>query len=263
MSQRLYTGPTSRRVGSPVLLAVAWVLAIAAIGSQIYFPIANHTDRASVAIVCVITFFAASLVHAMARYGALGFFLVGLVVPAIGLGVEALGVRTGWPFGDYTYGDALGYQLFGVPVVVPLAWAMMAYPCYVAADTLTRRRWGVAFIGAWVLTAWDVFLDPTMVDLHAWTWHSNPSEVHAILDIPAQNFVAWFLVGLLIMVVLFPLQTARVSSAQPATLFFWVFVSSIVANLFFFNRPEAAVVGGLAMALVALPYLWTLWDTRL
>lgn len=262
MSQRLYSGPVQRRVGSPVLLAISWLLALIAIGVQIYFPLADDANQPAVAIVSVMTFFLASLIHATARYGALGFFLVGLAVPAIGLAVEAFGVRTGLPFGDYTYGDVLGFQILDVPVVVPLAWAMMAYPCYVAADTLTHRRWAVAFLGAWTLTAWDVFLDPTMVDLGGWTWHSQPSTVVAILDIPAQNFVAWFLIGLLIMVVLSPLQAERVSASQPATLFFWVWASSVIASLYFFDRPEAALVGGLAMGVVAVPYLWKLWDVR-
>ena len=37
---------------------------------------------------------------------------------------------------------------------------------------------------------------------------------------------------------------------------------SIVANAFFFDRPGVALVGGVVMGLVALPYAWTLWVDR-
>lgn len=262
MSQRLYTGPTPGRGGSPLLLGVAWLLAAVTIGVQIYYPIAAQSDRPAVAVTAVCSFFLASLVHATARHGAAGFFLVGIVVPVVGLAVEAIALRSGWPFGDYTYSDVLGVTVLDVPVVVGLAWAMMAYPCYVAASTLSRRPWMIAVIGAWALMAWDLFLDPMMVDLQAWTWHDSAASIPGIDNIPAQNFVGWFVVGFVITAVLLLLPPPRASATQPATLFLWVFVSSIVANAIYFDRREVAIVGGLAMSLVALPYAWRLWDTR-
>ena len=45
-----------------------------------------------------------------------------MVAAGVGLAAEAVGVRTGFPFGDYSYADTLGPTVLGVPVVVPLAW---------------------------------------------------------------------------------------------------------------------------------------------
>ncbi len=156
----------------------------------------------------------------------------------------------------------LGATVFDVPVVVPLAWAMMAYPCYVAATTLSQRPWVIAVIGAWSLMAWDIFLDPMMVELRAWTWHGDTPSLPGIDEIPVQNFAGWFAAGLVITALLLLLPNPRASANQPATLFLWVFASSVVAAAFFFDRPELAVVGGVAMGVVALPYAWRLWDTR-
>ncbi len=65
---------------------LAWLLAAITIGVQIYYPIASEADRPAVAVVAVCTFFLASLAHASARHGVVGFFLVGIVIPAAGTG---------------------------------------------------------------------------------------------------------------------------------------------------------------------------------
>ena len=66
-----------------------------------------------------------------------------------GLLVEAVGVHTGVPFGAYAYTGDLGAEVLGVPVVVPLAWTMMAWPALVVGRTLARapgrgRGWSAA-----------------------------------------------------------------------------------------------------------------------
>jgi putative membrane protein len=54
----------------------------------------------------------------------------------------------------------------------------------------------------------------------------------------------------------------RAPIGQPATLYLWVYLSSVVGAAVFFDRPGVAVVGGVAMGLVALPYAWRLWLDR-
>ena len=78
-----------------------------------------------------------------------------------GLAAEAVGVRTGLPVRRLPYAGTLGPEVLDVPLVVPLAWTMMAYPVLLAARRLTRR-WA-PLVGGSALAAWDVFLDPQMV----------------------------------------------------------------------------------------------------
>ncbi len=173
------------------------------------------------------------------------------------------GSTTGVPFGEYEYTDALGPLLGGVPVIVPLAWAMMGYPAYVAASTLvSRARWLVPVVTAWSLMAWDFFLDPMMVELGAWRWTTTTPDLPGIPDIPLTNYAGWFGVGLVIGLVLMAIPARGVSRAQPATLYLWVYSSSVLASAVFFDRTGPAIVGGITMGLVALPFAWRLWVDR-
>ena len=52
---------------------------------------------------------------------------------------ESIGVATGYPFGQYHYTGTLGPAVLGVPVLVPLAWVMMAYPCLLAGRTVAAQ----------------------------------------------------------------------------------------------------------------------------
>ncbi|MCZ3387902.1 MAG: carotenoid biosynthesis protein [Actinomycetia bacterium] len=263
MSLRTYTGPAPAAPAAPVANAVGWLLVVATIALQIVFPLVDKDQRATLAAFTVVVFFLASVTHASAYHRWRGFFLVALVVPAIGWVAERIGSTTGVPFGEYEYTDVLGPLWGGVPVVVPLAWAMMGYPAYVAASTLvTRARWMVPVLTAWSLMAWDFFLDPMMVKLGAWRWTTTSPDLPGIPDIPMTNFAGWFGVGLVIGVVLLAIPARRASPAQPATLYLWVYASSVLASAVFFDRSGSAVVGGIAMGLVALPFAWRLWVDR-
>lgn len=263
MSLRTYTGPAPSRPAAPTAVAIGWFLAVATIALQITFPLVDQDQQASLAAFTVVAFFLASLTHATAYHGWRGFLLVGLVVPVIGWGAERIGSTTGFPFGDYTYTDALGPLLGGVPVVIPLAWAMMGYPAYVAAATIApHARWLVPVLTAWSLMAWDFFLDPMMVELGAWQWTITTPDLPGIPGIPLVNYAGWFGVGLIIGLVLMAIPARRASPAQPATLYLWVYASSVLASAAFFDRPGSAIVGGITMGLVALPFSWRLWVDR-
>lgn len=263
MSQRYYAGPAPRRGPSRTVMGLAWLLAALTVGLQIAFPLVDEVSQADLAIATVLAFFLASVVHASARYGALGLLMVGLVVPAVGLGAEALGVRSEYLFGEYVYGDALGQTLFDVPIVVPLAWAMMAYPTYIVASSLAKSRWWIALIGGWSMMAWDIFLDPMMIELNGWTWLSTKSSLPGLPEVPLQNYAGWFLVGAIITALLSVLTVPRASKTQPATLYLWVYFSSVIGAAFFFDRTAVAWIGGIAMGLVAFPFAWRAWDQRI
>jgi putative membrane protein len=262
MSLHSYTGPAPSFQPSPFAVGFGWVLALATIGLQIAYPLINEADRPTIAAVTVVTFFLASLVHASACHRWRGFITVGLVVPAIGWAVERAGSTSGVPFGDYSYTDVLGPEVFGVPAVIPLAWAMMAYPAHVAASTLIWRRWLIPVVTAWSLMAWDLFLVPMMVDLDAWRWSTTSPHIPGIEGVPLVNFAGWLAVGLVIGLVMLVIPANRAPNGQPATLYLWVYVSSVLGAAVFFDRPGVAIVGGVAMGLVALPYAWRLWLDR-
>ena len=89
-----------------------------------------------------------------------------------GLLAEAVGVATGVPFGTYSYAGTLGPRVLGVPLVIPLAWVMMAWPALLVAARLTASRAARVAVAAAALASWDLFLDPQMVDAGHWRWAS-------------------------------------------------------------------------------------------
>ncbi|MBI1377567.1 MAG: carotenoid biosynthesis protein [Frankiales bacterium] len=270
MSVRIYNGPHAdrRRGGSGgVLRALPWILALATIAAQIAWPLTHGSVRDTVTVVSVVLFFLASASHALVARGvlwALGWFVLSA---GIGFGAEVLGTRTGFPFGTYTYADTLGPLVAGVPVVIPLAWAMMSYPALLAARRLSRGPLLTPVVAAVALASWDLFLDPQMVGEGHWSWTlDNTPVLIGITDVPVQNFVGWLLVSLVLMLLLDRLPRRRNDGGEgdgvPALLFLWTYVSSIVLNAFFLHRTGVAVWGGVVMGVVAIPYAVALWQGR-
>lgn len=116
-----------------------------------------------------------------------------LVVVAVAWASEALGSKTGFPFGAYDYTATLQPQLLGVPLLIPLAWLMMLPPAWAVAQRITGRTSGPIFVvvSAAAFTAWDLFLDPQMVHWGLWAWE----EGGAYFGIPLVNFAGWLLVS--------------------------------------------------------------------
>ena len=263
MSIRVYEGPHADGNRLPVSwMWLPWSLAGITIGGQIVWLLAEPA-RDVLTILTVLTFFLASASHAWLTRGwlwALGY--VGIAA-GVGLGVEALGVATGLPFGTYAYADSLGPAVLGVPVVVMLAWAMMAYPCLLAAQRLSSTRAGVVIIGTWALASWDLFLDPQMVSEGHWTWETTTPALPGIPGIPLSNYLGWIITAAIIMALLCRLPQKRATSdGVPTLMIMWVYASSVLANAAFFGRPGVAIWGGIMMGIVIIPFAWVSWTTR-
>ena len=262
MSQNVYSGPFTNadRPRSSWRRFIPWVFVVATIGGHIAWILSPDDFRPYLTIGTVVTFFLASATHAYLTRGAAwtGVFL--LISLAYGWLIEVLGTRTQFPFGDYTYSDALGIDVLGVPLVIPLAWSMMAYPILLAVQSLFKTGLGVAVVGGWLLMAWDLFLDPQMVSQGYWVWNVSDWEIPGISGIPLQNFLGWWLAGIGLMFLLDRLPRIPAQDAVPNTLLIWTFASNVLAAAVFFNQPSVALWGGVAMGIVVFPWMWRLWS---
>ena len=263
MSVRVYQGPHSDGRRSPVTWTwLPWLFAGITIGGQIIWLLATPA-RDALTILTVVTFFLASVTHAWITRGWLWTLGYVAIAAGVGWGMEAIGVRTGLPFGRYSYAETLGPTLLGVPVVVMLAWAMMAYPCLLAARRLSRTRAGVIVFGSWLLAAWDLFLDPQMVSEGHWTWESPDPGLPGIPGIPLTNYLGWVLTAVIIMTLLERLPTTKwTADGVPTLMLLWVYCSNVLANAVFFGRPWVALWGGVIMGIVVLPWAWITWTRR-
>jgi putative membrane protein len=123
---------------------------------------------------------------------------------------EFIGTGYGIPFGGYAYTGLLGFKLGGrVPAVIPLSWFLMALPSWAAANAVfpeKAQRWGRAVMGGFLLTAWDLALDPAMSHLTPyWIWeHSGP-----FYGMPWVNLAGWMGTGMVLMILLEALGSRR------------------------------------------------------
>lgn len=247
-----HAGPSLRaRVRPAGARAVPVALAVLVVALQIAYPVVPQgSARDRLTVVIVVVFAAASVVHALVWRGPR--FTAALVATTTlgGLAIEVVGVGTGLPFGEYRYAESLGTTVLGVPLVVALAWTMMAYPAYTVSEVIgggTVRR---AAVGGWALAAWDLFLDPQMVQAGHWEWRTTGPE---LAGIPISNYAAWFLVATAMMLALRALtgpDDAPADDRVPLALYCWTFASSVLAHAVFFGLPAAALTGGIGMGVV-------------
>ncbi len=125
-----------------------------------------------------------------------------LFASILGYVAEWIGVHTQFLFGSYSYGTVLGFKVLGVPLVIGLNWAIvllgsastMHYLQCIYFPTLGSRspiRYTLFVVlgGAAIATLFDWIMEPVAITLGYWSWHTT--------SIPLYNYVCWFLVSAL------------------------------------------------------------------
>jgi uncharacterized membrane protein len=239
----------------PVVVA----LAAATVLAQVAYPLVGGGTRDVLTVATVVLFALASLAHALLSRGPRTAALLLAAAGGGGLVAEAVGVATGVPFGRYDYASTLGPGVLGVPLVIPLAWIMMAWPAHLVAVRLARPGPARVAVGAVALASWDLFLDPQMVDAGHWRWADPLPSLPGVPTVPLTNYAGWLLVALGLMALLD--RAVRVRPADdtvPCALYLWTYASSVLAHAAFFGLPASAFWGGLGMGLVAVPFALSL-----
>ena len=146
----------------------------------------------------------AMLAYGIASIGAVRTFWFFAASTVISASAELTGTATGWPFGGYQYLSFLGLKLAGrVPYTVPLSWFYMGFASFLLASFVIdrfaprNRKLLTVLLGAWLLTAWDLVLDPAMASdkmnvMHFWVWN----EHGPYFGMPLRNLAGWFGTGL-------------------------------------------------------------------
>ena len=112
---------------------------------------------------------------------------------SFGYAIEALGVATGFPYGPFHYGDALGSRVAGlVPYLLPVSYAPLVVGA--VAATWGHRLRLLHVLQATLLLVWmDAVLDPGAAALGFWVW----PEGGAYYGVPLVNYAGWLLSGAL------------------------------------------------------------------
>ncbi|WP_241175748.1 carotenoid biosynthesis protein [Modestobacter sp. KNN46-3] len=240
-------------------------LTVALLGAAIAYPLSSGAGRDTVSWAIVLLGSAVSVSHAAVSRGVRTGAAVLVVVGVVAVLFEALGLRTGFPYGEYRYSDLLGPTLLGVPFLVPLAWLMMAWPSWVLAARLTarvrpaRRRAARVAVAAYVFAAWDVVLDPQLVQAGYWRWAHPESGLPGIPTVPLTNLAGWLLAGLVLMALLDVLvertsRLPRIGDTAPLLTLGWMVLGGALAHAVWLDLPGSAVWG----VVLTLPVLTVL-----
>ena len=131
------------------------------------------------------------------------FFIISFV---LGFIVEIIGTQTGWLFGNYKYGDILGINFYGVPLLIGINWFLVMYGSGVLTTLMAGKFQAyqqvpgklklvaLALDGACMATLFDWLMEPVAVKLGYWTWTANGA-------IPLFNYGSWFLISFVLQLV--------------------------------------------------------------
>lgn len=138
-------------------------------------------------------------IHGREVYRAQGIAVFTALSLGIGSFVELVSLRNGFPFGHYFFTDLMGPKVFGLPVLLALAYVGMGYVSWMVGVAilgywnrpLTRGRVILLpLVASFVMVAWDLSMDPMWANIdRAWVWRDGG----AYFGVPVSNFLGWFL----------------------------------------------------------------------
>lgn len=169
--------------------------------------------------------------------------------------MEYVGVKTGYPFGHYSYTTALGATLGPVPIFIPFLWCALGYFCLQASGESVLEP-------AALMVLLDISLDPIFAG-NLWHWRASLGPVY--FGVPVLNFLGWFVTSLVIFAVFWALRGEERRGrtplwsvgGAPETAFYFAF--GVVAVLFDLSSglPGAAAVSA-ALYFAAAAAVWML-----
>lgn len=100
--------------------------------------------------------------------------------------LEVVGTRTGFVFGNYTYGNVLGLKLFDVPLIIGFNWVIIIMAAINISQSAEKNIFLAALLASTLTVIFDVILEPVAVKLNYWQWENN--------IIPLKNYYSWFII---------------------------------------------------------------------
>ena len=105
----------------------------------------------------------------------------------VGMIAEIIGVNKGLIFGEYSYGNALGIKVFGVPILIGINWCILVFITGYIADTFSHNFWQKILLGIFLMISLDLVMEPVAPVLDFWTFKSGLASF--------QNYLGWSLVS--------------------------------------------------------------------
>lgn len=116
--------------------------------------------------------------------------IIAFIILILAFIIELTGVKTGLPFGQYSYTKTLEPALFGVPVAITLSWFTIAVNSYLVSRFFLfgSKKYFILAVTAVIILAVDLLLEPFASFINGyWLWEAG--------KIPVQNYLSWLVIG--------------------------------------------------------------------
>jgi putative membrane protein len=102
---------------------------------------------------------------------------------------EVIGVKYGIIFGNYYYGEALGYKILSVPVIIIINWMIILAGSISVSEIISKNKIVIIFLSAFFAIIFDYLMEPVAMYFNYWSWANG--------TIPFINYLTW---GILIFI---------------------------------------------------------------
>ncbi|MEM8527061.1 MAG: carotenoid biosynthesis protein [Bacteroidota bacterium] len=145
----------------------------------------------------------------------------------VGYFIEVIGVNTGAIFGEYTYGPILGWKIWDTPLMIGVNWMMLVYAIGMTVNWVTLKQAKLHFflkaaIGASIMVALDILIEPVAIHYNFWTWEA--------VEVPFQNYSSWWIISFVLLAVFHFFHVKMINKVASALLL-WQFVFFIILLL--------------------------------
>jgi putative membrane protein len=114
--------------------------------------------------------------------------LLFVIIAVLGYLAEVIGVATGQVFGEYSYGENLGFKVFGVPVIIGVNWAVLSFVCTGLTGYFSiKSNYIKAGLASAFMLLFDFFIEQSAPIFDFWTFKAP--------NVPLQNYITWFVLA--------------------------------------------------------------------
>jgi len=108
----------------------------------------------------------------------------------LGLTVEIIGVNFSFFFGEYEYGENLGFKIFNVPIVIGFNWVLLIILTgNFAHNIFPKSIISKILFGSTLMILLDLLIEISAPKLNYWEFATHP--------VPFSNYLWWFIFSVL------------------------------------------------------------------
>lgn len=113
-----------------------------------------------------------------------------IIIAVFGYIIEVVGVKTGLIFGQYEYGNSLGFKFLEVPLIISCNWALLITAGIITVNRFVNNKFLVLGLASVLVTAIDLIIEQVAFKLDFWKFDQNLAGL--------QNYIGWFCVAFLL-----------------------------------------------------------------